>query len=60
MLQQERTVIEVGEPRIDILPQETADFFYTTLLSRITELIQEDRKATETPSETSDAEGDNV
>ena len=59
-MQQSRNIITIEEPRIDILPEETADFFYTTLLSRITELIQEDRKATETPSETSDAEGDNV
>ncbi|MDD3831752.1 MAG: hypothetical protein PHW00_03760 [Clostridia bacterium] len=42
------------------MPEETADFFYTTLLSRITELIQEDRKANETPSESSDSEGEKL
>lgn len=59
-MQQSRNIITIEEPRIDILPEETADFFYTTLLSRITELIQEDRKANETPSESSDSEGEKL
>ena len=49
MEQQERTIIEIGEPRIDILPTETTDFFYTALLSRITEFIHNDKAEKEQP-----------
>lgn len=59
-MQQPRKIITIGEPRIDVLPEETADFFYTTILSRITDLIREDHKSEENPSERCDSEGDKL
>lgn len=51
MEQQERIIIEIGEPRIDILPAESIDYFYTTLLSRITELIWNNKAEKKQPQD---------
>ena len=52
-MQEERTIVAIGEPCIDTLPKETQDYFYTTLLTRITELIQTDKD--NTPCDKSDS-----
>ncbi len=53
-MQEERTIVAIGEPSIDALPKETQDYFYTTLLTRITELIQTDKD--NTPCHNSESE----
>lgn len=51
---EERTIVAIGEPSIDVLPTETQDYFYTTLLTRITEIIQTDKD--NMPCDNSDSE----